>query len=144
MIYIIDANIAIKWTFQETFSEIAERIAEESLIAPDFILVEAANVIWKKYRKGEINISLIDQCLLDIKDAISSFILTTTIFRDSLQIAATLDHPVYDCIYLATAIHTQHPLVTADKTFYHKVDNSKYSPSVMWIEDFDSNSKNIH
>lgn len=42
------------------------------------------------------------------------------------RLASDLDHPVYDCFYLALAVHTQYPVVTADTRFHDKVCKHPY------------------
>ena len=42
------------------------------------------------------------------------------------RLAADLDHPAYDCFYLALAIQTQYPVVTADARFHDKVRGHPY------------------
>ena len=44
----------------------------------------------------------------------------------SARLARDLGHPVYDCFYLALAIHENYPVVTADACFYDKVRNHPY------------------
>ena len=42
------------------------------------------------------------------------------------RLALDLDHPVYDCFYLALALQEQHPVVTADRRFYDIVRAHPY------------------
>ena len=42
------------------------------------------------------------------------------------RLAVDLDHPVYDCFYLALAVQTQYPVVTADARFHDKVRGHPY------------------
>lgn len=42
------------------------------------------------------------------------------------RLAVDLDHPVYDCFYLALAIQEQYPVVTADKRFHDAVKAHPY------------------
>jgi len=42
------------------------------------------------------------------------------------RLATDLDHPAYDCFYLALAVQQQYPLVTADKRFYDIVHKHPY------------------
>lgn len=36
-------------------------------------------------------------------------------------LASDIDHPVYDCFYLALAVNEQFPVMTADRRFCDKV-----------------------
>ncbi len=44
----------------------------------------------------------------------------------SARLASDLGHPVYDCFYLALAIHENYPVVTADTRFHEKVRKHPY------------------
>lgn len=45
----------------------------------------------------------------------------------ALKIARQIDHPVYDCLYLATAERWEADFVTADKRLGRKLAESKMS-----------------
>jgi predicted nucleic acid-binding protein len=53
---VIDASVAIKWFAPELLSAEAERLldVDDALFAPDLLLVERGNIIWKKVRLGEL------------------------------------------------------------------------------------------
>ena len=44
----------------------------------------------------------------------------------SARLAVDLGHPVYDCFYLALAIHEDYTVATADTSFYEKVRMHPY------------------
>ena len=115
----VDASVVIKWFVAEPMSDetrllLAGRI---HLHAPEFLLVEFANTIWKKKRRGE---------LLDAQpylEELAGLPDIMTLHRDdelverAISIAMEIDHPIYDCLYLACAETTESELVTADKRF---------------------------
>jgi len=50
---VVDASVAIKWFAPEPLAEAAAELRREpELVAPDFLLVEIANVFWKRMRRG--------------------------------------------------------------------------------------------
>jgi hypothetical protein len=51
---VIDASIGLKWVLQEPDSHLALALAvsDETLLAPDFWLNEACNVLWLQVRKN--------------------------------------------------------------------------------------------
>ena len=83
--------------------------------APDLLLPEFANTIWKKVRRGEIARPepFLNE-LRSLSELIALYPAEVLIERAS-HLAFELDHPVYDCLYLACARITDTPLVTADK-----------------------------
>lgn len=48
----------------------------------------------------------------------------------ALALAQELDHPVYDCLYLALVEREKRPLVTADRRF-HSIVLSKYATAAI-------------
>ena len=112
----VDASIAAKWYVSENHSEDARLLLSHRLErhAPDFVLVELANIFWKKARLREIgDPQPYFQELARLRDAV---VLTPSsdLIERAAQIAARIDHPVYDCLYIACAEATGSTLVTAD------------------------------
>ena len=60
MLVVIDNSVIIKWFFLESLTQEALAIRQDwltsqiDLIAPELILAEVGNVVWKKYRLGLI------------------------------------------------------------------------------------------
>ena len=54
---VIDASVAVKWFAPEVLSSEAESLldGDDALFAPDLLLVECGNIIWKKVRLGELD-----------------------------------------------------------------------------------------
>ncbi|WP_417470830.1 type II toxin-antitoxin system VapC family toxin [Maricaulis sp.] len=114
-VFILDASVATKLFVPVPGSEQAEAAAAaHQFIAPRLILTETANALWKYVRRGETS-------LAQAQDAIRELDRQLAIVDDfrliilAQRLAAELDHPVYDCVYLATAQSYQYPLLTADK-----------------------------
>ena len=101
----------------ERFSDVAATWLEiaDQLLAPDFLALECANVLWKKARRGQITES-VGEALADIVSGVIELRPSTPLSR-RLPLGRELDHPVYDCIYLALAEVEDAELVTADRAF---------------------------
>ena len=128
---IVDASIAFKWIFVEQGSEAATAlIGREDLRAPSFLLAEIGNAMWKKALRGELGdrgaysaqISLIGS-LIDLVDEAPDI-------PRALEMAVTLDHPIYDCIYLAVAERFDEPFVTGDSKFAVKARSSPFAERI--------------
>jgi predicted nucleic acid-binding protein len=54
---VVDASVAAQWFVNEPGSDAAADllIDDRTLLAPEFMAIEAANVLWKKVRLGEID-----------------------------------------------------------------------------------------
>lgn len=118
MTMVIDASVAIKWVCEEADSDRAlALLTGEPLVAPSLWLVEAANALWRRRRLGELTRSQIEARLEALKDAPVRSIETERLLESSLRLADDLEHPIYDCLYLATAIELDTHVITADKRF---------------------------
>ena len=113
MSVVVDASIAVKWVVAETGHEESLLLSRaQPLIAPDFVLVETANVLWKKVRIGELMREQALQGLAFIREAYAELIPSSGLIERALNIALQLDHSVYDCLYLACAQVEQLEFVT--------------------------------
>lgn len=118
----VDASVVAKWFLTEPQSEEARQLLAPRirLHAPDFVLVEYTNIIWKKVHRREISDP---QPYLE---GLARLPEATTLHRSSdlldhaARIAMEMDHPVYDCLYLACAAATTSALITADRRFAKK------------------------
>ena len=55
---------------------------------------------------------------------------------DALRIAISLNHPVYDCVYLALAYQVDGALVTADTRFFNIVAATEHASRVALLANF--------
>ena len=49
----------------------------------------------------------------------------TDLLPEALILAGQLDHPVYDCLYVAAAVAVQAPFVTPDRKLHRKLSEAK-------------------
>lgn len=117
MKFVVVANVAIKWYVDHADSPAAIKIADSDaeLLAPDLIYAEVANALWKYVRAKQINLADASDALRALPTRFDAIVGIDSLADDALQIANELDHPVYDCFYLALAQQEKAPLVTADK-----------------------------
>ena len=132
----VDASVVVKWFVQETeFFEEARLLLAHRLIlyAPDMLLAEFANTIWKKARRNEIPDTrpYLDE-VQSLDELVSLYPINALIVR-ATEVARELDHPVYDCLYLACAEATESVLVTADHKFAKKVAGGFGSDIVRYV-----------
>ena len=130
-----DASVVVKWYVSETHSEEARVLLGHRLerFAPDFVLVELANIFWKKARLREIgDPHAYFQELSRIREAV---VLSSSadLIERAAQVAAQIDHPVYDCLYIACAEATGSTLMTADRRLRDAVADSVLDVDVQYI-----------
>lgn len=112
---VIDASVAAKWVVEEPGSDRARGLAGASLEAPDMLLAECTNILWKKTRLGDLNRRQAGECLALLLRAPVRLADSRALVEPALHLSFELNHPVYDCIYLALAVRRGVPLVTADQ-----------------------------
>lgn len=117
---IVDTSVVVKWFVIEDLRAEARQLLEgtDSLLAPDVLLAEFANVMWVKARNNEIDFAL----ALEAIDSITGerdlrLYPSAPLLRRAFELAHALRHPTYDCIYLALAESLDMPLITADQRF---------------------------
>ena len=126
----VDASVAVKWFVEEEGRREALTVTGPRIErhAPDLILPECANVIWKKHRRGEIASA---QAFVDEISRIPEGVALlpgAELVRDAAEIALAAGHPVYDCFYIACARLTDSILVTSDLRLRKIV--SQWAPAV--------------
>jgi len=117
---VVDASVAVKWYFPEPGLVEARRVlaeaidGERELLAPDLILVEFANVLWKKVRREECDRGEAEEILDAFGTDAPRLVASVPLVPRALELALRLGEVVYDCVYLAAAIEGEASLVTAD------------------------------
>ena len=115
MKWVIDASVAAKWLAPEAESAQAEALLDSELIAPDLLFAEVANILWKKQSRGEMNSDTANAAARWLMQVPLQVVESITLMIDALALSMRLQHPAYDCFYLALALQTGCPLVTADR-----------------------------
>lgn len=132
---VVDASVAMKWVVEEPGSERARQLSEVRLRAPDVLLIECANALWKKALRGELSKDSAAARLAVLSDAPVTVHSSAGLMPAALEMAIELRHPVYDCLYLALAAQNGIPLVTADNRFAETVRAREGMPAEVEILD---------
>lgn len=115
---VVDASIAVKWLIEETDSKDADALKAHDLAAPSLIRVEIANTLATLQRRGALTTQYAQEAFLLFQSSPVRIVEPDEMLEGSaMALALQLGHPVYDCLYLATARRLQAPLVTADRRF---------------------------
>jgi predicted nucleic acid-binding protein len=124
---VIDASIAIKWVITESDTEAANRLrwGDTEFHAPDLIIPETGNILWKKARRNELTKAEAELACGILRLAKIAIHAMGPHATSALEMAAALDHPVYDTTYLALAQTLNVPMVTADQRLLTKVAASR-------------------
>jgi predicted nucleic acid-binding protein len=123
---VIDASIAVKWVVEEDGTAEALVLRQKAkLIAPELLIAECANILWKKVQRGEL---LKDEALLAarlLQGAEIELLPTRFLFEAATRMSIEIDHPAYDCLYLALALEKKCQFVTADERLLRKLHQGR-------------------
>ncbi|KAF0207103.1 MAG: type II toxin-antitoxin system VapC family toxin [Actinomycetota bacterium] len=113
---VFDASVLVKLAIEEPHSGEAARLYKdiEMAIAPDCASIECTSALWKKRRYEGYDPACISEAFRLLRSIDVAVFESAPLLENALEIALSLDHPVYDCIYLALALQEGIPLVTAD------------------------------
>lgn len=118
MTIVIDASVALKWVLAEEGSEDADALLEgDDLIAPSLWQLEVANALWRRVIRGELTAFEADERLSALLVSPVATIALEEVVSSAFRLAGELNHPVYDCLYLALAVREETHVVTADRRF---------------------------
>jgi len=121
--YVIDASIAIKWVIQETgTAEALDLRLDSRLLAPDLLVAECANILWKKVQRDELSRAEASLAGRILQTADIELAPMRSLLEAATNLAVDIAHPAYDCLYIALAVATDCPFVTADERLVRKLN----------------------
>jgi predicted nucleic acid-binding protein len=136
--WVVDASVALKWVIPEVLSDEADRVrdGEDDVAAPDLLLAEVANALWKKTVAREITFREADAAFELIRRSGIDLHVTAPLLPRAMELARRLDHPVYDCVYLALAEREHAALVTADQRLFRRLSTRKLDVEIVDLRAF--------
>lgn len=119
---VVDASVAVKWFVQEVGSDAATRLLERSgpapfsleLVAPEFLLLEAAAVIGRRARSRAVSADYPARVLRALRKLSPDLTPDAELLDHATQLGVALRHPLYGCLYLALSRRFNAPLPTFD------------------------------
>lgn len=122
MIRVVDASVALKWVIPEADSPLAHLVRRSGeFIAPDLLVSECVNAIWKRARPEGYSDDERNEALQLVVHLKIELMPTRDLAIRAGALAQTLDHPAYGCFYLALAERSGAPLLTADHRLIAKL-----------------------
>ncbi len=131
---LIDASVALKWFVIEKGSERATDLFGKNICAPSLILPEVANGLWKIWRRGTLTAAVVRDNIDTLRANFSELTSLEALASRAGEIALELDHPVYDCFYLADAEQRGLSLVTADERLLRKIADTGFAGLAVDLE----------
>lgn len=124
---VIDTSALVKYVLPEQDSPVAEklvalhRVGTINLIAPEYILVESANVLWKHLERRNILLEEAVESLRTLRDLRVRLISNAELLDDALTLAADSGITVYDSLFCTLAARENAQLITSDRPLVRRM-----------------------
>jgi predicted nucleic acid-binding protein len=129
---VADASVVLKLFLAETGSAEAEVLeSNNDLIAPDLVIPEFLNALWKAVRRKFVESGEAQQIAAAIASSFFAIVPTQELAARAWEIVALLDHPAYDTFYLALAEREGCRFITADDGVYRKTRSTEFAKLVV-------------
>lgn len=142
MTLVVDASVAVKWFVREELTDEAYRLLRsgEDLTAPELVVAEVTNIAWKKLIRNQITPGHAATVATGMRYSDIRLLPSAAFNERALEMARTLNHPVYDCLYLACAEETDAAVITADRRFYRAAANGGFARRIALLRGRESPS----
>ncbi len=120
-IVVVDASVVLSWVVPGAASTPGLAALRLRAIAPDLLVPDCANALWKMVRRGELRPDEAPLIAAILERASVELVAMRSLVAAATRLAVALGHPAYDCFYLALAEREDVRFLTADATFGRKV-----------------------
>jgi len=143
---VIDASVAIKWYIPEPLSEQASKLFDSlqnlnvQFLAPDLIIPEIGNVLWKKVRWKELSAVEAQTISSVLCEDFPVMLFESSLYLSAaMELALVCNRTIYDSLYMAVAIAHEGYFVTADQKMVNALSNTSVSQRIMFLADIEDN-----
>ncbi|HEV7228424.1 type II toxin-antitoxin system VapC family toxin [Brevundimonas sp.] len=133
---VVDASVVIAALLPEAETVAARALlADETCVAPDLLVNECVNALWRNVTAGHLLEHEGHEAVAVLTSAGIVLEPSLGLAGRALALSSTLDHPAYDCFYLALAERRAAPMVTLDGKLARKAwGNAACRASVRLLE----------
>ncbi|MBN2450532.1 MAG: type II toxin-antitoxin system VapC family toxin [Lentisphaeria bacterium] len=134
-IVVVDASVVAAAFFPEPHHDAAREVLASSrvLYAPELLLAEVANVVWKRHTRAELSASDAEALLADVLSLPIEYTPTAALISMALPLALRTGRTVYDCLYLALAVTRGAILITGDQRLANALSGTPLAAHVQTL-----------
>ena len=145
--YVLDASVAAKWFLprahetlvDEALALLSDYAADRiSLLAPDLLWPEFANILWKAVKRRRISTALAHEAIAELLSLEIVSVASSSLLDNAFTIAARFDRTVDDALYIAVAAESGAAVITADERLVNSLASRL---SVRWLGAYPSFSE---
>ncbi len=121
---VLDASAAIEVVLARAKAGEYERILEEAdqVLAPDLIIPEVVNTIWKYHQFENLNLNTCDQAIEFAIGLLDVLVPCKDLFREAFLLARSARQPAYDMFYLSLARREDAGFLTLDRALRREAE----------------------
>ncbi len=130
---VVDASVCVKWFLPEADTPAAREllVPGRSFHAPDLLVSEFCNALRKKSLREGLRVADAGEAIEEfLGSALVRFHPSAAVATAAHALAVELEHPVYDCLYIALAVALDTRVITADRRLAAAVRGTRWSGSV--------------
>lgn len=133
--WVVDASVIAAAFFRERHAGPSVKVlsSKAELQAPDLVIAEVGNVIWKRHRRGEIDADEARELLADVVSLPLRLAAVEDLAEPALRLALETGRTMYDSLYLALAVQAKSVMVTADERLLNALADTPLREHVKWI-----------
>ncbi len=116
---VVDTNIVLSLIMEDNV--INDKLFENhTILAPSYFKMEVWNVLRKYHFFNHVPIDVIDESYKSIVMLIDQFEDDSFLLNSAKKISFNLNHPIYDCLFLALALDKNAIFASFDKKLVEK------------------------
>ena len=115
---VVDASVAFRAFIEDPLSERCREVfgdADARRVAPELVVYEVVNAAWKMARSGLLAWEAAREIAVEVAPCFDALVAGASLAPHAADLSRRLDHPAYDCFYLALAEREEARLVCADR-----------------------------
>jgi predicted nucleic acid-binding protein len=136
---VLDASVAAKWILPpagEALVAEAHQLLTEycdgglRIVVPDLFWIEIGSLLWKSVRRGLMSLRSAEDALREVEQRRLPTLPSGPLLEEAFALATAFGRTVYDSVYVALAIASGFPLITADERLANAL--AAYVP-IRWL-----------